>query len=133
MEQDQKNQPVNDNSGLEERNLGAWLLLSYLTLGIVFFYWLYLVRKDLYKLQDQDRKSHIDFVLAIIFFPYTIYYVYKLARETERLSQSRNIMIIDDLALSCLLISLMPTGPFIAITLIQATLNKMSIAKKETL
>ncbi len=116
----------------EERNLGAWLLLSYLTFGIVYLVWLFHIRKDIYKLQNKKQVSYVDFVLAILIFPYGVYYIYKLARELEALSKEADVLVIDDLALSSLLISLLPTGNFVALTIIQATLNKIVARKKET-
>lgn len=107
------------------RDPGAWLLLSFLTLGILYYVWLYKVTKDIRKLEGHELGSYVEFIISIIILPYGIYYVYKLAKRAEVLSSKTNKIVIEDLSVSCLIMSLVPLGTFIAITIIQATLNKM--------
>ena len=113
------------------RDPGAWVLLSFLTLGIFYFIWMFHLTRDIRKLEGHEHASYVEFIIAILIFPYSIYYVYKLAKRTEALSSQAQIMVIEDLGISALLMSLVPTGGIIALAIVQATLNKMVGAKEQ--
>jgi hypothetical protein len=107
------------------RDPGAWLILSIVTLGIMYIVWLLKLTRDIRRLEGHETTSYVEFILAVIVPVYGIYYIYKLAKRVESLSSQTGIRLIDDLAVSALLMSVIPLGGLIAVTIIQATINKM--------
>ncbi len=121
-EEPQPNQSVRDP--------GAWLLLSVITLGIMYIVWLLRLTRDIRRMEGHETTSYVEFILAIIIPIYGIYYIYKLAKRLEALSNRSGVKLIDDLAVSALLMSVIPLGGLIAVTIIQATINKMASAQE---
>jgi hypothetical protein len=81
-------------------------------------------------MEGHETTSYVEFILAIIIPIYGIYYIYKLAKRLEALSNRSGVKLIDDLAVSALLMSVIPLGGLIAVTIIQATINKMASAQE---
>lgn len=101
------------------------LILSIVTCGIYYFYWIYQISKELGHYLQNDNCPALDVILS--FFTcgiYSIYWFYKTGQQVFVAQDRAGLPIPQDNAVVCLILSLFGLGP-IAALLIQSSLNQI--------
>ncbi|WP_105619491.1 DUF4234 domain-containing protein [Vallitalea okinawensis] len=107
------------------RSIPVVLILSIVTCGIYMFYWIYSISESLkHYLDDTEISPGVDVVLSILcFYPYSIYYSYKLGQKQMDAQRRAGVPVTDDTVLYVVLAVL---GFFIVNQLIvQSKLNEV--------
>ncbi|MEI7884059.1 MAG: DUF4234 domain-containing protein [Clostridia bacterium] len=80
------------------------LLLSIITCGIYFLYWLYITADEIrVYLQDESINPGMELLLSIICFPYVIYWFYKFGKLAGTAQAKAGEMVDDNSTLFILL------------------------------
>ena len=70
---------------IRHKDIFAVLVLTVITCGIYFLFWLYDTSEQLRNhLDDQSVNPGLDLLLSMICFPYTIYWFYKTSKLINR-------------------------------------------------
>lgn len=59
------------------------LLLSIVTCGIYFYYWLYQITRELGEYLQNDNNPVLDLLLSLFCFPYCIYWMYRTGKQVS--------------------------------------------------
>lgn len=107
-------------------NIPLYLILSLLTCGLWYFYWLY---KQMEILEELDREASYSFlffaVLSIVTCGlYTIYYYYKVSSAIIRLQNERGHFVEQNLPVISIILVVCGLA-FVATSIHQSKLNEL--------
>jgi hypothetical protein len=101
------------------------LLLSIITCGIYFFYWLYATANELrLYLNDESINPGIDLLISIICAPYIIYWMYKYSKLAAEAQNRAGIYPVEDNSIICLILPIFGFA-IISALIIQSSLNRV--------
>ncbi|MEL3959258.1 DUF4234 domain-containing protein [Caldifermentibacillus hisashii] len=116
----------------KEKPVFPLFLLSLLTFGIYYLYWVYVTTKQWKTVKNDNRSPAKDIILGIITLRiYFIFWHYKMAKELYDFAQQRGYHGIPEQSVLCAAISILPIGDYISMGLIQTNLNTLQMLKKE--
>ncbi|SCP96037.1 DUF4234 domain-containing protein [Anaerobium acetethylicum] len=100
------------------------LLLSIITCGIYYYYWVYQVTKELGMYLQNDNNPVLDLLLSLFCAPYGIYWMYKMAKQiAEAQNKAGKFAPVDN---SVLYVILGIFGLWVVTALImQSTINEI--------
>ncbi|MDR2525757.1 MAG: DUF4234 domain-containing protein [Oscillospiraceae bacterium] len=99
------------------------ILLSLVTCGIYFYYWLYKTGEEVNQvLQKEAVKTNLAWV-GIICFPVGLYYLYQLDLALQEMAGTRGVQYQSNFVLWIILFLLSGVGAFVAEFQIQTFLN----------
>ncbi len=108
---------------IEKRSIGVAILLSIITCGIYFYFWLYKIADDLYRVNGEESSAGMDILLSIVTCGiYYIYLSYKLGKLSTRARIRYNLYQKDDSVLF-LILAVLGLG-VINLCIIQDDLNR---------
>ena len=104
------------------RKLSTVLVLSFLTLGIYFLYWVYKTTKLLNLVDENEQRSPGKKLLLCMFIPfYIIWWFYKSADAVKKLERAMGIK--SDIGILCPFFSML--CPFFSIAVLQDSINRV--------
>ena len=114
---------ANDYVG-KYRSGGIILLLSIVTCGIYFFYWLYVTMEDINKATGEQRLDSTLLLIGSIFCaPVILVALYKIKKNLEHLSKQHRTYYQDNFVLWLILSLLCGIGELVAIFQVSKGLN----------
>lgn len=100
------------------------LLLSIVTCGIYFLYWLYITSDELrVYLQDESINPGLELLLSIICAPYVVYWFYKFGKLVER-AQANSGEMVDDNSILYVILAIFGLS-IVGAMIMQGQLNKV--------
>jgi len=104
----------------------AIILLSIITCGIYFYYWLYSTTVELQAIKkDVDGLSPgLELLLCILCSPYIIYWFYKYGKITYEIQLNYQIVPADDNSVLYLILTIFGFG-VVAAAIMQSSMNKI--------
>lgn len=103
------------------------LILSVLTCGLYYMYWIYQVSDQLRSFNINDSVTPaMELVLSIICFPYVIYWNYKFGKILYEAQNDIGIGFPEDNSVLLMVLSIFGLG-LIGACIMQASINKMCL------
>lgn len=107
---------------IEKRSIGTAIILSIITCGIYYYFWLYKVWSSLYKANNMPNSAGTDLVLSFITCGiYFIYMSYKAGKLEARAYAMHDLPHKDDSILYLVLDLL--TAHFVSTIILQSNIN----------
>lgn len=107
----------------QQRSIATVIILSIVTCGIYFYYWMYVTMRDINTyLEIADMDSGIELLICIFCSPYIIYWFYKYAQRISEAQLKNNLAASDD-AVVCLILAIFGLS-VVSVGIMQSNLNK---------
>lgn len=107
------------------RNPVAVILFSFITCGLYFFYWIYVISDELRYYNDVDSVSPgLEVLLSIICLPYVLYWFYKYSRLIYIAQHEAGIEYPEDNSILHVILAICGLG-CIAAGIMQISINKI--------
>jgi len=108
---------------MKKRSIVAVLLLTFITCGIYFFFWMYLTRDEIKTyLNDASIEPGLEVLLSILCFPYIYYWLYKCSKDIVRAEIKAGVAMPADNTLLNIVLAAFSLLP-ISMLIIQSQLN----------
>lgn len=82
---------------MQKRNVGLMILISIITCGIWFWYWLYKLADDIYTITNTDNTAGLDLIICLVTCGIAvIYFVYKYNAMLVTYQTTHNLIVLDN-------------------------------------
>ena len=109
---------------LTKRNVVSSLVLSFVTCGIYYLYWLYKFDEDLKLELENDNNPLLDVILIFVTCGlYSVYLYYRNAQQVSKIYDKYGASIQDN-SVICLILALFGLG-FVALMIQQDSINNL--------
>lgn len=109
----------------QRRSPAMVLVLSFITCGLYFFYWIYQTSDSLRAFNRTDSLTPaLELLISILCPPYIIYWYYKYGRIIFEAQTELGMQYPEDNSILYLVLSLIGVG-IVGTVIMQASLNKM--------
>lgn len=114
----------------QQRNVATVIILSIITCGIYFYYWLYVTSRDINNyLEISDMDPAVELIICIFCSPYIIYWLYKYAQRITDTHIKAQLPTASDDAIVCLILGIFGLG-VVSMGIMQNNLNNAWAAEQ---